>query len=184
MNQMRKNKNFGGKILYTTRTHSQISQIIHELQKTCYRPKIVILTSRDDSCVNENVKKKSSGTILNIKYRKIYKRCPYYIGNDPEKIEKINMMDIEDLCKAGRYHTFCQFYQQIEISKKFADIIFMPYNYIFDEDINNILEIDIENNIIIIDETHNVRKVCEDSKSVYKNIKNSKKVNFYLYFLF
>jgi DNA repair helicase Rad3 len=42
----------------------------------------------------------------------------------------------------------------------------MTYNYIFDEDIRNIMEIDVENNIIIIDEAHNVRKVCEDSKSV------------------
>ena len=166
MNEMRKNKRFGGKILYTTRTHSQITQIIQELKKTCYRPKTAILSSRDNSCINENVKKKSTGTILNIKCRKIYKRCPYYIGNDTEKIEKTNMMDIEDLCKNGRYYTFCPFYQQIDISKKYADIIFMPYNYIFDEDINNILEIDIENNIIIIDEAHNVRKVCEDSKSV------------------
>ena len=166
MNKMRKNKIFGGKILYTTRTHSQITQIIQELKKTCYRPKTAILSSRDNSCVNENVKKKLSGTILNIKCRKIYKHCPYYIGNDSKKNEKVNMMDIEDLCKNGRYHTFCPFYQQIEISKKFADIIFLPYNYIFDEDINNILEIDVENNIIIIDEAHNVRKVCEDSKSV------------------
>ena len=68
---MRKNKRFGGKILYTTRTHSQITQIIQELKKTCYRPKTAILSSRDNSCINENVKKKSTGTILNIKCRKI-----------------------------------------------------------------------------------------------------------------
>ena len=71
MNEMRKNKRFGGKILYTTRTHSQITQIIQELKKTCYRPKTAILSSRDNSCINENVKKKSTGTILNIKCRKI-----------------------------------------------------------------------------------------------------------------
>ena len=39
---MRKQKKFGGKIIYTTRTHSQISQIIHELQKTCYWPRTAI----------------------------------------------------------------------------------------------------------------------------------------------
>ena len=31
MNEMRRQKKLGGKILYTTRTHSQIAQIIHEL---------------------------------------------------------------------------------------------------------------------------------------------------------
>lgn len=28
------------------------------------------------------------------------------------------------------------------------------------------MEIDLKNNILIIDEAHNIRKVCEDSKSV------------------
>ena len=37
--------------------------------------------------------------------------------------------DIEELCKTGIKLTFCPFYQQIEIAKKSADIIFMPYNY-------------------------------------------------------
>ena len=67
LNEMRKQKRYGGKILYTTRTHSQITQVIHELQKTCYRPRTAILSSRDNSCVNENVKQKLSGTLLNIK---------------------------------------------------------------------------------------------------------------------
>ena len=166
MNEMRRQKKFGGKILYTTRTHSQITQIINELKKTCYRPKTAILSSRDNSCVNSQIKQKLIGTILNIKCRKVFKNCPYYMGIDPEKRDKFNMMDIEDLCKNGKKLQFCPFYQQIEIAKNFSDIVFMPYNYIFDEDINKIMEIDLENNILIIDEAHNIRKVCEDSKSV------------------
>ena len=165
LNEMRKQKRYGGKILYTTRTHSQITQVIHELQKTCYRPRTAILSSRDNSCVNENVKQKLSGTLLNIKCRKFYKKCPYYKGKDSDN-DKYNMIDMEDLCRNGKKFLFCPFYQQIENVKKNSDIIFMPYNYIFDEDIRNIMEIDLENNIIIIDEAHNVRKVCEDSKSV------------------
>ena len=166
MNEMRKQKKFGGKILYTTRTHSQITQIIHELQKTCYRPRTAILSSRDNSCVNDNIKKNTSGTILNIKCRKFCKKCAYYNGVKTNLSEKFNLLDIEDLCKSGRNFEFCPFYQQIEKAKNYSDIVFMPYNYIFDEDISSIMEIDIRNNIIIIDEAHNVRKVCEDSKSV------------------
>ena len=167
MNEMRRQKKFGGKILYTTRTHSQITQIIHELNKTCYKPRTAILSSRDYSCVNDNVKNNVSGTTLNIKCRKISKKCRYYSGIKREDIrEKTNLLDIEDICAKGRKLEFCPFYQQIEIAKSYSDIILMPYNYIFDQDINNIMEIDIRNNIVIIDEAHNIRKVCEDSKSV------------------
>ena len=95
--------------------------------------------------------------------------CPYYNGVLQDKREKNNCLDIESLCINGKKQTFCPFYQQIESAKTYSDIVFMPYNYIFDEDINNIMGIDIENNIIIIDEAHNLRQVCEDSKSVEIN---------------
>ena len=46
-NEMKKKKEnkFNGKIIYTSRTHSQISQIIKELKKTIYKPKVAILSS-------------------------------------------------------------------------------------------------------------------------------------------
>ena len=166
MNEMRRQKKFGGKILYTTRTHSQISQVMHELRKTCYKPRTAVLSSRDHSCVNSNIRKNISGNILNIKCRKNCVKCSYYNGILSDKRERNNMLDIEELFKNGKSQTFCPFYQQIEIAKSYSDIVFMPYNYIFDEDINNIMEIDFSNDIILIDEAHNIRKVCEDSKSI------------------
>jgi regulator of telomere elongation helicase 1 len=57
-NKKKKENKFWGKIIYVTRTHSQISQIIAELKKTVYRPKIAILSSREFSCINDNLKKK------------------------------------------------------------------------------------------------------------------------------
>ena len=57
-NKKKQENKFKGKIIYATRTHSQISQIISELKKTIYRPKIAILSSREFSCVNDNLKKK------------------------------------------------------------------------------------------------------------------------------
>ena len=166
MNEMRKKKLFGGKIIYTTRTHSQISQVMQELRKTCYKPRTAVLSSRDHSCVNSAIRQNISGNILNIKCRKNCVKCAYYNGVLSDKRERNNMLDIEELFKNGKNQTFCPFYQQIEIAKSYSDIVFMPYNYIFDEDINNIMEIDFSNDIILIDEAHNIRKVCEDSKSI------------------
>ena len=166
VNEMRRQKRFGGKIIYTTRTHSQVTQTIHELRKTCYRPRTAVLSSREHCCVNSNLRKNLTGNILDIICRKNCVKCPYYNGVLSDKRERNNMMDIEELFKNGKLQTFCPYYQQIEIAKSYSDIIFMPYNYIFDEDIYNIMEIDITNDIIIVDEAHNIRKVCEDSKSI------------------
>ena len=40
-------------IYYTSRTHAQISNVIKELRKTVYRPINAVLSSRDQSCVND-----------------------------------------------------------------------------------------------------------------------------------
>uniref|UniRef100_A0A2N9HX33 Helicase ATP-binding domain-containing protein n=1 Tax=Fagus sylvatica TaxID=28930 RepID=A0A2N9HX33_FAGSY len=40
-------------IVYTSRTHSQIRQVIQELKRTCYRPKMVVLGSREQLCIHD-----------------------------------------------------------------------------------------------------------------------------------
>ena len=39
---------------------------------------------------------------------------------------------------------------------KGADVVFMPYIYLLDEDIRKNLEIDFENSVLIFDEGHNI----------------------------
>lgn len=134
-NKMKKQNKFNGKIIYSTRTHSQISQIIAELKKTSYNLKTSILSSREFSCIFDGLKNKKDMDInkLNIICRNIRrKNCKYknefenknIIDNLPEN----NIVDIEDLCKEGKISCFCPFYQQINKAKHSADIIFMTYN--------------------------------------------------------
>ena len=40
------------KIYYCSRTHTQLTQVVQQLKRTAYQPKIVVLGSRDQSCVN------------------------------------------------------------------------------------------------------------------------------------
>ena len=169
LNEMDKQKKYKGKIIYATRTHSQISQIMKELKKTCYIPQTAILSSREYSCINENFKNKENMNInrLNFICRKIRKKYCKYTNefSDNLYLSKYNLVDIEDLFIKGQKEFFCPFYLQIEKSQNIADIIFMPYNYLFNEEIRNCLKLDIHNNIIIIDEAHNIRNVCEKEKS-------------------
>ena len=54
-------------IFYCSRTHSQLSQFVHEVQKSPYRDdvKVVTLGSRQNLCINEAVRKLRSMTLIN-----------------------------------------------------------------------------------------------------------------------
>src|SRR5690606_5098775 len=56
-------------------------------------------------------------------------------------------------------------YFYLKESSKFADIIFMPYNYVIDPYIRKSLEINLKNSILIIDEAHNLDSVSSESCS-------------------
>ena len=73
-------------------------------------------------------------------------------------------LDIEDLVKLGKRECFCPYYA-VKENAKHADLILMPYTYLFDEDIRRSIKIPITNQIIIIDEAHNIQKVAEEACS-------------------
>jgi len=70
-------------IFYTSRTHAQLSNVIQELQKTCYRPRNAIISSRDQMCVNELIKG-FHGHTLNMKCQFAQKKnqCRYFKGKN------------------------------------------------------------------------------------------------------
>ena len=72
-------------IYYTSRTHTQITNIVNEIKKTCYRPITAIYCSRDISCVNENLEK-YKGSIINQKCK--------FITNNNKKIVFILIIKI------------------------------------------------------------------------------------------
>jgi regulator of telomere elongation helicase 1 len=58
----------------------------------------------------------------------------------------------------------CPYYLAREMQSE-ADIIFMPYNYILDIKTRKMHNINIQGAIIILDEAHNIERVCEESAS-------------------
>ena len=175
--EMRERQKYCGQILYTTRTHSQISQVIRELKKTIYQPEIAVLSSRDFTCINNNIKKERRGEALNIFCKVSKKYCHYY---NMELIKNVysnnSIMDIEELCQYGQSMNICPYYQQIYKAKNYSDIVFMPYNYLFVEEIKKSTDIELNNSIIVIDEAHNSPKICEESKSVEINNEDFEKI--------
>jgi len=171
----RKNKVPGeplSKILYLSRTHSQLAQVIKELKKTAYRPIATTLGSRDQMCINEEALK-SKGGALNIVCKQLrkYQNCEYF-KNKNRKAPLLNreLMDIEDLCDYGKHHSICPFFM-VRDAIESSELLLLPYNYLLDPKIRTMYkDIEFQNSIIIFDEAHNVSRVSEDTSSFETSI--------------
>lgn len=75
------------------------------------------------------------------------------------------MLDIEDLVKAGHKNKCCPYFLSKEL-KQNADIIFMPYNYLLDPKSRRSQGIDLQNSVVLLDEAHNIEKICEEAASL------------------
>ena len=154
-------------IYYTSRTHAQLSNVIQELQKTCYRPRNSIISSRDQLCPND-LMRRFKGNALNMKCQYFQKRgeCKYFKGKN-----NLNMTwcaydgkTAEELKEIAKKRKFCPFFFERDKSIH-SDLIFLPYNYIFDPSIKKRMKIQMNNSILIIDEAHNIQEVCNDAVS-------------------
>ncbi|NWR28371.1 RTEL1 helicase, partial [Tachuris rubrigastra] len=156
------------KIIYASRTHSQLTQVINELKNTVYR-RICVLGSREQLCVNPEVKRQESNhmQIYMCRMKVMTRACHFYNNVEEKSTEKEliePIMDIEDLVKNGNRHRACPYYLSRSLKQQ-ADIIFMPYNYLLDSKSRKAHNLDLKGTVVILDEAHNVERLCEESSS-------------------
>ncbi|KAM0675188.1 hypothetical protein GVAV_001531 [Gurleya vavrai] len=149
------------KIYICSRTHKQIDQMIDQLKKTKYSPKIAILASRSQLCINPLLKDESD---KNKACNDLVKKnmCSFFKNKD--KIQQ-KIMDIEELRRDGKRCCGCPFYASRIMEEK-AEVVFAPYNYIVDPAIRNAMNIELKNAIVVIDEAHNIEDFCRSAGSV------------------
>ena len=172
------------KIIYATRTHSQLNQVVKELSRTNYNPKMCVLGSRKQYCINPKVSKIQSTNSQNYLCRSLVsnQKCNYHSnvkGNRHNFFVKFHkkkkdfvsrvehpgvVMDIEEIVSIGRGNHVCPYYLSRE-RQRTAEIIFLPYNYLVDSSMRQSFGIDVEGSIIIFDEAHNLESVCMESSS-------------------
>lgn len=164
------------KIIYASRTHSQLSQAIQELKRTKYGKyvKVGILGSRDQMCIHPQVAKEESNTSkVNLCRAKVNaKTCNLFNNLDSKKNhpdfhavgEGHKILDIEDLVLLGEKHRVCPYYMAKELKTE-AEIVFMPYNYLLDQKARKAHGIELQGNVLIFDEAHNLERICEESSS-------------------
>ncbi|KAK9130870.1 hypothetical protein Sjap_011357 [Stephania japonica] len=156
-------------IVYTTRTHSQLHQVIQELKRTNYRPKMGVLGSREQLCIHDEVKLFSGKAQNNAcQYLCRIRECSYHsrvsnyietnpgLGDDP--------VDIEELVNIGRTNGPCPYYLSRELHKV-VDILFTPYNYLIDRRNRDSLSVFWKDSVLIFDEAHNLESICADAAS-------------------
>uniref|UniRef100_A0A8D0AKU5 Regulator of telomere elongation helicase 1 n=1 Tax=Sander lucioperca TaxID=283035 RepID=A0A8D0AKU5_SANLU len=157
------------KIIYASRTHSQLAQVINELKNTSYRPKVCVLGSREQLCINQEVMRQESNHVkVHMCRAKVSTRSCLFYNNVEEKSTDRdlanNILDVEDLVKFGNKQRVCPYYLSRSLKQQ-ADIIFMPYNYLLDPKSRRAHNIELNGAVVIFDEAHNVEKTCEESTS-------------------
>uniref|UniRef100_A0A803LEM4 Regulator of telomere elongation helicase 1 homolog n=1 Tax=Chenopodium quinoa TaxID=63459 RepID=A0A803LEM4_CHEQI len=140
------------KIVYTSRTHSQLRQVIQELKKTNYS-----CAGIEFRCVFFDLR------LCVLSFLLLTFSVPYYfvksnphIGDEP--------IDIEDLLNVGKSCGPCPYYVSRELIKS-VDILFAPYNYLIERAYKKSLGIEWNSSILIFDEAHNLESICSDAAS-------------------
>lgn len=165
------------KIIFTSRTHSQLKQAMKELKSTGYKGmNSAILGSRKQMCINPDIQKTGDNIHAICKSTVKVQKCEFYNHLQGLKSDKNFMdneitghvLDIEDLVSLGKEKEFCPYYMSQYMAEK-ADIVFSPYNYVLEERIrlgNETLVFILTNGTKIFDEAHNIPQFCEDIASI------------------
>ena len=66
-------------IIYTSRTHSQLNQVLRELHKTAYVPSVAYLSARDHMCINAEMLREAAGSSqkLRLGCKRLGQKCVY-----------------------------------------------------------------------------------------------------------
>ena len=163
----------GMRIYVASRTHSQINQLVKELRNSRYRPKMVILGSREQYCIHPKVV--ASKTSKNVECKKLLKEkhgCSYKNGNMRLYLHPTlksggskEVWDIEDLVELGKDVRGCPYFSTRQMLQK-AELVFCPYNYLLDPSIRKKLSIKLKDSVVIFDEAHNIESIAADTASL------------------
>lgn len=167
---------FSGSIVYTSRTHSQLHNVVSELKKTNFRPRIVHVASRSLLCINEDVNKLDNNMLIRRCHElKKGKSCRYALDDHLEKYSSDVLketMSFEEYKKICSDKYVCPYYcSQINFSR--ADIALAPYQYIADPRVRSFLPNSmLENCVLLFDEAHNLTDFLTESASEELRLSN------------
>uniref|UniRef100_A0A915HKQ2 Helicase ATP-binding domain-containing protein n=1 Tax=Romanomermis culicivorax TaxID=13658 RepID=A0A915HKQ2_ROMCU len=177
---------YATKIFYASRTHSQIGQFLNELKRTKYATstRAIILGSRQNMCINDDVRKLGNINLMNDKClqlqndkcgvkvsksvdennggkRKKMKKCgscPYFRSEASKRLADeylSRVQDIEEMVDTAKKAKCCPYYAS-RYAVADADVVMAPYQIILSPSARAACNIKLPGSVVIIDEAHNL----------------------------
>lgn len=154
-------------IWYTSRTHTQLKQLVGELKKLDYHPQMTILASRKRLCLFKQVSQSSNVDMACLSAMS-KKKCPYLfekkIPPDFRPFGTLEKFDTDDLIRYCEQRMLCP-YRLSRYIMKSADLILCPYNFIMNPKVKGQMMLTILGVILVVDEAHNIESVIKESTS-------------------
>uniref|UniRef100_A0A3Q4I4Q9 DEAD/H (Asp-Glu-Ala-Asp/His) box helicase 11 n=1 Tax=Neolamprologus brichardi TaxID=32507 RepID=A0A3Q4I4Q9_NEOBR len=165
----------------SSRTHSQLAQFVHEVQKSPFSKDISVVTlgSRQNLCINEEVRRLGSIQRINDRCMEMQKNkhekhhhedgvkrkrgpaksvCPYYKASALQQMRDVVLgavHDIEQLLKLGRETHSCPYYST-RLTIPPAQLVVLPYQMVLHEATRRAAGVQLKGQVLIIDEAHNL----------------------------
>ncbi|XP_070475030.1 ATP-dependent DNA helicase DDX11 isoform X2 [Equus przewalskii] len=171
------------KIYYCSRTHSQLAQFVHEVQKSPFGKdtRLISLGSRQNLCVNEDVRHLGSVQLINdrcvemqrnkherkseAEEEKPKKRrqepratCPFYNYEQLQLLRDevlVEVKDIEQLVTLGKEAHACPYYGS-RFAIPAAQLVVLPYQMLLHAATRQAAGIRLQGQVVVIDEAHNL----------------------------
>ncbi|KAF8461097.1 helicase C-terminal domain-containing protein, partial [Kalaharituber pfeilii] len=169
-------------VFYCSRTHSQLTQFVHELKRIKVPPafplevneiqeevKHVPLGSRKNLCINPKVQKLSSITAINERCLELQQsgksqepKCRFLPDQDDQVVVRefrdytlAQIRDIEELGNLGKKIGVCPYYASRATIKP-SEIVTLPYPLLLQKSAREALGVSLKGHVVIIDEAHNL----------------------------
>lgn len=184
------------KIIFCSRTHSQLTQFMQEIRKTSFGSTVrcVTLGSRRTLCINPSVTSLASDAAMNEKCLELLQPKSQAVksatadANKKQRVRKEDssskgcsfkqrtleqqlslqylsqIHDIEDMVTRGKDQAVCPYYASKD-AVQYAHVICIPYTVLLHPDVRATFHLSLNNNVVIIDEAHNLVEAISHSHS-------------------
>jgi len=156
----------GRRVIYATRTHGQVRQVLHEVQQINKRVEgeysAVALASRQNLCLNDACRRLPTFEAVEAcRVLRQTRRCIYRTKFALQMLELPRVLTARRLIHYGKERGICPYFLSREAAKD-STVVVAPYQYIFNESIRLKVGLEIEGKILIFDEAHNADKIGQE----------------------